>query len=141
VWAGAHADTVGLTGFGRTHADGHTHEARWRSHEIEAQLQHVANGAAGRDEPPQLEALVQKVAVTNDAEAVVADTARRTGLTVTELLATPFVLVGTEDEITSAINQHQRRWGITRYVVREDVLDPLTPIIQASARRPATMST
>jgi probable F420-dependent oxidoreductase len=135
-WAGAHADVVGLTGFGRTLADGHTHHARWRAHEIQAQLAHVAAGAAHRDDPPPLEALVQKVCVTNDAEAAAKDTARRLDLTVAELLATPFVLIGTPDEIVSAITQHQRRWGVTRYVVREDALEPLIPIMPRLTSRP-----
>ncbi|MET7752972.1 LLM class flavin-dependent oxidoreductase [Micromonospora sp. NPDC005367] len=128
-WAGAHADVVGLTGFGRTLPDGHSHEVRWRAAEIEAQLAEVATGAVGRAEPPELEALVQRVVVTDDAEAAAAQTARETGLSVDELLATPFVLIGTEDEIVAAIAAHRRRWGVTRYVVRADALDPLTPIL------------
>ncbi|MEV4756441.1 TIGR03621 family F420-dependent LLM class oxidoreductase [Micromonospora sp. NPDC049559] len=128
-WAGAHADVVGIAGFGRTLADGHTHEVRWRAQEIEAQLRCVAEGAAGRERPAPLEALVQRVAVTDDAEAVLAETAEHTGMTVDELLATPFLLVGTEDEIVAAIAAHRRRWGVTRYVVREEALEPLAPVI------------
>ncbi|MFU8873107.1 LLM class flavin-dependent oxidoreductase [Micromonospora sp. SL4-19] len=128
-WAGAHADVVGLTGFGRTLADGHQHEARWRADQIEAQLAHVAAGAAGRVEPPTLEALVQRVAVTDDAEAVAAEMALDLGLTAAQLLATPFVLIGTEDEIVTAVAEHQRRWGITRFVVRKDAVDPLRALL------------
>ncbi|WP_433343706.1 LLM class flavin-dependent oxidoreductase [Micromonospora sp. CA-111912] len=126
-WAGAHADVVGLAGFGRTLEDGHQHEARWRADQIEAQLACVAEGAAGRDVPPALEALVQTVLVTDDAEAAAAEQAARTGLTVAELLATPFVLIGTEDEIVAAVAGHERRWGVTRFVVRANALDPLLP--------------
>jgi probable F420-dependent oxidoreductase len=128
-WAGAHADVVGLTGFGRTLADGHRHEARWSSKQIEAQLQQVAEGAAGRDTPPVLEALVQSVIVTDDIEAATAQQANRLGLSVPELLAAPFVLIGTEDEIIASIRRHQRRWGITRYVVREDAVEAIAPIL------------
>jgi probable F420-dependent oxidoreductase len=128
-WAGAHADVVGLTGFGRTLADGHQHEARWSGAEIEAQLQHVATGAAGRETPPPLEALVQRVEITDDAGAALAETAQQLGLTEDELHAVPFLLVGTEDEIVAAVAEHRRRWGITRYVVREAALDVLTPLL------------
>ncbi|MEH0983983.1 LLM class flavin-dependent oxidoreductase [Micromonospora sp. CPCC 205556] len=128
-WAGAHADVVGLTGFGRTLADGHRHDARWRADQIEAQLACVAAGAAGRDDPPALEALVQRVVVTDDAEAAAAAHARDVGLTVAELLATPFVLVGTVDEIVAAVAGHERRWGVTRFVVRRDALEPLAPVL------------
>ncbi|MFG2059546.1 LLM class flavin-dependent oxidoreductase [Micromonospora sp. NPDC048930] len=128
-WAGGQADVVGLTGFGRTLPDGHTHTVRWRADQIEAQLDHVAAGAAGRDAPPALEALVQQVTVTDDAEAAAASIAAHTGLTTAELLATPFVLIGTADEIVTAVAQHRRRWGITRFVVRADAVDPLGPLL------------
>ncbi|WP_433686816.1 LLM class flavin-dependent oxidoreductase [Micromonospora carbonacea] len=132
-WAGAHADVVGLAGFGRTLDDGHRHEARWRADQIEAQLDRVAEGAAGRARPPALEALVQTVAVTDDAEAVAAQRAATAGLTGPELLATPFVLIGTEDEIVAAVAGHERRWGVTRFVVRADALDPLAPVLRRLA--------
>ncbi|MEE6258546.1 LLM class flavin-dependent oxidoreductase [Plantactinospora sonchi] len=129
-WAGAHADIVGLTGFGRTLADGHSHRARWRADQLDAQLAQVAAGAAGRDEPPLLEALVQQFVVTDDAEAAAEETARQLGLTVTELLAVPFVLIGTEEEIVSAIAGHERRWGVTRYVVRREALDSAPSLLR-----------
>lgn len=128
-WAGAHADVVGLTGFGRTLADGHDHDVRWRTAQIEAQVAAVAAGAAGRADPPALEALVQQVVVTDDAEAAAARSAEETGLTVDELLASPFVLIGTPDEIVAAVAAHRRRWGVTRYVVRADALEPLAPLL------------
>ncbi|SCE99711.1 probable F420-dependent oxidoreductase, MSMEG_2516 family [Micromonospora coriariae] len=128
-WAGAHADVVGLSGFGRTLADGHGHDVRWRAAEIDAQLAAVAAGAAGRDDPPALEALVQRLVVGDGAAAAAVQTAEETGLTVDELLATPFVLIGTADEIVAAVAAHRRRWGVTRYVVRADALDPLAPLL------------
>lgn len=121
-WAGRHADAVGLSGLGRTLADGHNHEVRWRPHELEAQLQHVAEGAATSDRAPMIEALVQQVTVTDDAGAAIADTSRETGMSEDELLAPPFMLVGTQEEIIAAIGDHERRWAITRYVVRESAI-------------------
>lgn len=91
--------------------------------ELEAQRQQVVDGAVGREHPPSLEALVQQVTVTDDAGATVADHAREIGLTEDELLRASFMLVGTEDEMIAAIAERERRWGITRYVVREDALD------------------
>ncbi len=135
-WAGAHADIVGLSGFGRTLPDGHQHEVRWSHKQIEAQLRHVAAGAAARAEPPELEALVQAVVVTDDAATAAAELAARVGRSVDEVLAAPFVLMGTEDEIVAAVHAHERRWGITRFVVREEAADLVTPIIPRLRRRP-----
>ncbi|WP_433790875.1 LLM class flavin-dependent oxidoreductase [Actinoplanes sp. CA-252034] len=117
-WAGAHADIVGLSGFGRTLADGHNHTARWRPDQIDAQIEQVAAGAASRPAPPALEALVQIMEITDDAETVAAPHAEELGMSVSDLLAAPFVLIGTVDEIRASIGRHEKRWGITRYAVR-----------------------
>ena len=76
-----------------------------------------------------LEALVQHVAVTDDAEAAAATTAAETGLTPAEVLATPFVLAGTPDEIVAAVAGHERRWGVTHFAVRADAVAPLAPLL------------
>lgn len=128
-WAGRNADIVGLSGFGRTLADGHNHEVRWRPHELEAQLQHVADGAAKREASPALEALVQQVTVTDDAGAAVAAIRRETGMSEDELLAAPFMLIGTQEEIIAAIGENERRWGITRYVVRENAINDVATLM------------
>ena len=123
-WAGEHADIVGLTGFGRTLADGHSHEARWRLSDIDAQ---VGLARAGGD--ATLEALVQQVEVTDDAGAVLAEHAAELGMSETELQQVPFVLVGTADEIVASVRAHRERWGITRYAVRRPALESLGPLL------------
>jgi alkanesulfonate monooxygenase SsuD/methylene tetrahydromethanopterin reductase-like flavin-dependent oxidoreductase (luciferase family) len=47
-WAGEHADIVGLSGLGRTKADGHHHEARWRLSDIDEQVALARAGAADK---------------------------------------------------------------------------------------------
>jgi probable F420-dependent oxidoreductase len=121
AWAREHADVIGLSGLGRTLPDGHAHTARWRLAEIDDQVAALA----GRP----LEALVQHVELTADAEAALADMARRTELPVDQLRQVPYLLVGTEDEIVASIREHERRWGITRYAVRRPALDVLTGVL------------
>ena len=123
-WAGEHADIVGLTGFGRTKVDGHQHEARWRLADIDAQT-----GLAHEGGDATLEALVQLVEVTDDAEGVLAERAERLGMSLDELRQVPFLLVGTADEIVAAVRGHRERWGITRYAVRRPGLDALGPLL------------
>ncbi|PWK30821.1 LLM class flavin-dependent oxidoreductase [Actinoplanes xinjiangensis] len=117
-WAGAHADIVGLSGLGRTLPDGHSHTVRWRPDQVDAQIEQVHAGAAGRQTPPPLEALVQIMEITDDAESVAAPHAAEIGVSVSDLLAAPFVLIGTVEEIRASIERHEKRWGITRYAVR-----------------------
>jgi probable F420-dependent oxidoreductase len=113
AWAAEHADLIGLSGLGRTLDDGHTHEARWRPDQIDAQVE-LAGGKP-------VEALVQLVRVTDDAGAVYADWDDEIPADV--LAAAPYVLVGTLDEIRTKIQQVERRWGITRFAVRREAID------------------
>ncbi|MEU8658680.1 LLM class flavin-dependent oxidoreductase [Actinoplanes philippinensis] len=117
-WGGAHADLIGLSGLGRTLADGHNHTVRWRPDQIDAQIEQVTVGAAGRATRPPLEALVQVMEITDDAEKVAAPLADELDMSVPDLLAAPFVLIGTVGEIRASIERHEKRWGITRYAVR-----------------------
>jgi probable F420-dependent oxidoreductase len=127
-WAGEHADIVGLSGLGRTLADGHSHEARWRPEQVDAQVEQVRLGSAGRTDAPALEALVQVMEITDDAEAVVAPHAEELGMSVSEALEAPFLLIGTVSEIRAAIERHEKRWGITRYAVRTPAFDAVTAL-------------
>jgi probable F420-dependent oxidoreductase len=116
-WAADHADVIGLSGLGRTLADGHAHEARWRADQIDAQVELVRGKT--------IEALVQHMEITEDAGAVLADRFADSGLSEAELQAAPYLLVGTEDEIVAKVRENERRWGITRYAVRRSALDAL----------------
>nr|WP_086010130.1 LLM class flavin-dependent oxidoreductase [Streptantibioticus cattleyicolor] len=122
-WAGRHADVVGLSGLGRTLPDGYNHDVRWRRAEIDRQVELVGQGAVGRSSAPALEALVQVVEVTDDAGAAAQRLAGELGTTAEEILAVPYVWLGTVEEIAAALEGHRRRWGITRYVVRAPHLD------------------
>jgi probable F420-dependent oxidoreductase len=124
-WATTHADIIGLSGLGRTLADGHDHEVRWRAAEIDAQVELVRGTA--------LEALVQHIEVTEDAGAVVAERFGDLGLGEAELQAAPYLLVGTEDEIVAKVHEIGRRWGITRFAVRRSALDVLGPLMDRMA--------
>lgn len=122
-WGGAHADVVALSGLGRTLPDGHSHEVRWHADDIDRQVELVADSAAGRAAPPAREAFVQLVEITDDAEGAARRIAARHGVTAAEVLAVPYVWIGTPQEIVTALAGHERRWGITRYVVRAPHLD------------------
>jgi alkanesulfonate monooxygenase SsuD/methylene tetrahydromethanopterin reductase-like flavin-dependent oxidoreductase (luciferase family) len=125
-WAGQHADVVGLIGFGRTLPDGYRHEVRWSRAEIDAQVSKVHVGAADAASAPEIEeALVQKVIVTSDAAGAARELASELGMSVNDVLAAPFVLIGTDDEIVASVREHEMKWGITRHVVREDGAEAL----------------
>jgi probable F420-dependent oxidoreductase len=126
--AAQHADIVGLTMLGRTLEDGHQHEVRWSPDRLDRAVAVIRDGAGDRWPNLELNALVQRVVITDDrrgaAEQVVDGVQ---GLSVEDALATPFLALGTVDEIASQLLAHRERWGISYYSVRE--LEPFAPII------------
>jgi probable F420-dependent oxidoreductase len=131
------ADVVEVSGLGRTLPDGQFHELRWSTEDVDRLVAAVHEGAGPRT--PRLGALVQFVAVTDDAEraatrfltSVAERLPRDTLPTVAELLAGPFVLIGTVTEIVEKLLTARARWGFTRYTVRAGALDAAADVMRA----------
>jgi probable F420-dependent oxidoreductase len=130
--AGRAADIVGLSGLVRTLADGHRHEVDWRPDAIDERVAIVraAAAASGRENAIVFDALVQHVAVTEHRDDAADQCARRiAGSTPSDVVAAPFVLVGTIDQLVEEVIAHRDRWGITSYVVRADAIDHIAPLV------------
>jgi probable F420-dependent oxidoreductase len=135
--AAAHADIINLTGLGRTQSDGHRHAPLWRPGDIDRRLDLIRAAQPADRLPAVLEALVQRVAITDDAQGAAAEMLDQLAgsgeLTADELLASPFVLIGTASEIADRIRATARVRGITAYVVREAAVADVARIRAALA--------
>lgn len=117
--AGRVADIAGVTGLGRTLADGHRHEVRWDSESVSHTIDTVRSAVPDGRPGPEIEALVQDVIVTDDASSAARALAEEIdGTSPDDLLASPFVWIGTVDQIAARLVDAERVLGITRYVVR-----------------------
>ncbi|MFT3852930.1 MAG: TIGR03621 family F420-dependent LLM class oxidoreductase [Ilumatobacteraceae bacterium] len=126
--AARHADAIGLMGLGRTLADGQRHEVRWQPERLTATIDHIRASAGERFEQIELNALVQVVQITDDRRAAAARlTGAIDGLTVEDALATPFLALGTHDEIAEHLLACRERWGISNYTVRS--IEDMAPVI------------
>jgi probable F420-dependent oxidoreductase len=124
--AARHADIIGLFGLGRTLADGQHHEVRWQAERLDATVAYIREQAGGRD--LELNALVQRVVVTDERQAAAAELANSIeGLTEEDALTTPFLALGAEAEIADHLQACRERWGITYFTVRD--LEAFAPII------------
>ena len=93
--------------------------------------------AAGEAQYARLElnALVQQVVVTNDRRQAAEDLTRSwTQLTPEEVLQSPYVLIGTVDQIVEDLQAYRDRWGISYYVVHEPYMDAFAPVVARLAR-------
>jgi probable F420-dependent oxidoreductase len=126
--AARHADIIGLSGFGRTLADGQRHEVRWSPERLDAQIAFIRAEAGDRWPDLELNALVQRVDITPDRRAAAEELAGRIeGLTVDDALAAPFVALGTPAQIAEQWTAARERWGITYFAVRS--LEAIEPVM------------
>ena len=77
--------------------------------------------------PSELHALVQAVVVTDDRRAAVGDVARRTGMDEADIEVTPFVCLGTHEEMAEHLLACRERWGFSYFSVRD--IEAFAPVI------------
>lgn len=124
--AARHADIIGLQGLGRTLADGHRHTVRFGLDHLEQQLATVAAAIPAGSPGPELNALVQVVDITDDRERAAAELVERIdGLTVADALTTPYVALGTVEELAAHFVEVRDRWGISYFSTRSPELAPV----------------
>jgi probable F420-dependent oxidoreductase len=128
--AARHAAVVALSGLGRTLPDGHRHEVRWSQAELHRQLQLVRDEARQAGNSPVIEALVQSVEVTANRTAAVEEiSARIPGALAEDVARTPFLLIGSHEEMATQIRTQAEELGITSYVVREQAVPALERVL------------
>jgi probable F420-dependent oxidoreductase len=129
--AGArHADIVALSGLGRTLPGGHEHEVRWSAAALEHQLQIVRDEAQQAGKAPVIEALVQMVTVTgNRAASIEQISGRIPGASAEDLARTPFLLIGSYEQMAAQMLAQAEESSITSYVVREPAVPHMERVL------------
>jgi len=128
--AARHARVIALGGLGRTLPDGHDHEVRWSRSDLNRQLEFVRDEAQRAGNSPVIEALVQAVEVTGDRSSAVEKlSAEIIGASVEDVANTPFLLIGTHEEMAAQIVTQAEELGITSYVVREQAVPVLERVL------------
>lgn len=126
--AGQHADVVGLNGLGRRLPDGHRHAVKFNDDWLEHQVSVVRAGAIGRVDAPEINVLVQRVVVTPDRQAAAEEIAEQVeDLTPSQALTTPYLALGTHEEIGQHFVAMRERFGITYFVTRD--IEAMMPVI------------
>jgi probable F420-dependent oxidoreductase len=140
--AARHADVAGLRGLGRTLPDGHHHEVRWSREDLRRQLQLVSGEAALAGTAPVIEALVQAVTVTSDRAASISEIAGRIpGASAADIASTPFLLIGSYEEMAAQLLTQADEYGITSYVVREPAIPHMEHVLALLTRPGSILQT
>jgi probable F420-dependent oxidoreductase len=141
--AGEHADIVGLTALVRNLDQGHVHQPDWSSAYLDDRIATVLAASRARTMAPELNALVQRVQVTEDREATAAAICRHAAASGIDLragdaLTTPFLLFGTIEEMAAQLLATRRRYGISYVTTRTDSLETMAQVIGAVRRAEGT---
>ena len=128
--AAREADTVNLTGVTFTQGGTTLDMSGWKVAGVDERLRVIRDAAGERFGALELSAQVQRVIVT-DRPREAAEELQKTWkqLSVEEILAAPFVLIGTVDEMVEALRARRDRWGISYFVTFEPFLDALAPVV------------
>lgn len=101
----------------------------WRAAGVEERLRLIREAAGERFAQLEINALVQRVVVTDDRRGAAEELARRwSPLTPAEILASPYVLVGTIEQMVEDLLARRERWGFSYYVTFEPYLDAFAPV-------------
>jgi probable F420-dependent oxidoreductase len=130
--AAREADIVGFSGItfqagGRSPPD----LSGWRVPGVDERVRLVRE-TAGEDRLARLEfnALLQRVILTDHPGRAAEElTSRWPQLTADEFLRSPYVLIGTVDQMVEEVLARRQRWGISYYTVQEPYLDAFAPIV------------
>jgi hypothetical protein len=103
---------------------------------VDERVQLVREAAGDRYPRLELNALVQRVVVTDDRlQAAQGLASRWTQLSPEEILQSPYVLIGTVDQLVEDLQARRARWGISYYVIFEPYMEAFAPIVARLADR------
>jgi probable F420-dependent oxidoreductase len=134
--AAQEADIVGLTGFTLRRGGTEPDFSGWKATGIDERMQLIREAAGDRYDRLELNALVQRVVVTDDRRHAAEELARRwTQLSPEEILQSPYVLIGTVDQMVEDLQVRRERLGISSYVIFEPYMDAFAPVVARLAGR------
>jgi probable F420-dependent oxidoreductase len=134
--AAREADVVGLSGITFRRGGTELDLSGWTTTGVDERIQLVREAAGDRYARLELNALVQRVIVTDDRRAAAAELMRRwPRLGVDDLLRSPYVLIGTIDEIVEHLHARRERWDIASYTVFQPFMEAFAPVVAALSGR------
>jgi probable F420-dependent oxidoreductase len=129
--AAAEADIVGFTGITFARGGVEPDLSGFRAAEVDERVRLVRQAAGARFDQLELNALVQRVIVTEDRRGAAEELAQRwIGLTPDDVLASPFTLLGSVDEMVTQLIAQRARWSLSYYIVFDSVIDVFAPVVE-----------
>ncbi|WND38876.1 LLM class F420-dependent oxidoreductase [Streptomyces sp. BB1-1-1] len=127
-----HAAVAAFTGARTVRGSATGQPAPITAEELDGRVARYRELAAGREEPAELNLLVQTVVVTEDREAAVRPLLEHVPhLTTDQVLELPIFLAGTLEQITAQVRAQRERYGFTYLTVLEPYMEAFAPVMRA----------
>jgi len=128
------ADIVGFTGFHQVEGTRDTGLSHFTAAGLDDRIAVVRAAAGERFAELELNLLVQVVTVTRDRRAAAeAMTTRLPGMSVDEILDSPFLLLGTLGQIADQLVERRERFAVSYIAVFEPAHRALAPVVERLA--------
>jgi probable F420-dependent oxidoreductase len=130
--AARRADAVGFTGLReRVAGGGRLEPSGFPAARVEEQVNLVRSEAGSRLDDLELQVLVQAVVPSEHPRSAAESIAARAlpALSAEDVLATPYLMVGTRQRLTEALLANRERWGFSHYTVRARALGRVEPVV------------
>ena len=133
--AARHADTVSIIPRARPKGTGQD-SADWTTATDAAtrqKLEWIREAAGERFAALELNAMVYAVVVANDRQASAEHLAGRFGLTISEVLASPHILIGSPEQMTEDLRLRREKFGLSYITVPEYFMEAFAPVVERLA--------
>ncbi len=128
--AAREADIIGLSGITFRRGGTEPDISGWKASAVDERIRLVREVSGDRYAELELNALVQQVVVVDDRRRAAEELARRWNqLAPDEILDSPYVLVGTVDQIIEELRTHRQRWGISYFTIFEPYISAFAPVV------------
>jgi probable F420-dependent oxidoreductase len=134
--AAREADIVGLAGITFRRGGAEADLSGFRPAAVDERMKLVREAAGDSYDRLEVNALVQRVIVTDDRRGAAEELARRwPQLSPAEILESPYLLVGSVEQLVEDLQARRERWGISYYVTHEPYTDALARVVSRLAGR------
>jgi probable F420-dependent oxidoreductase len=134
--AAQEADIVGLSGITFRRGGTVPDLSGWKISGVDERVQLVREISGDRYVSLELNVLVQRVLVVDDRQRAAEELAGNwSQLSPDEILESPYVLIGTVDQLVEDLQARRERWGMSYFTIFEPYLSALAPVVGRLAGR------
>jgi probable F420-dependent oxidoreductase len=128
--AAREAEIVGFAGLRHRKGGTEVDISGFQAAAVDERVAWVRSEAGARFDDLELNVLTQRAIVTDDREQAAAElSAQWPALSPEDVLETPFVLMGTVEQIVETLQARRERWGFSYYVIWDTHAEEMAPVV------------